>query len=78
MNWKIWIKGLVAAVVSSAANSISVLIADPKHFNPGAAGGFRNLGVVALVSAIVGGALYLKQSPVPSDERSKEAAHSGE
>ncbi|HLI30100.1 MAG TPA: hypothetical protein VKV79_03240 [Terriglobia bacterium] len=65
MNWRIWLKGLIAAVVSSAANSISVLIADPHHFNPGAVGGFRNLGLVALVSAIVGAALYLKQSPVP-------------
>jgi hypothetical protein len=65
MNWRIWLKGLFAAIVSSSANSISVLIADPHHFNPGVAGGFKNLGVVALVSAIVGAALYLKQSPVP-------------
>ncbi|HLI35503.1 MAG TPA: hypothetical protein VKW70_10690 [Terriglobia bacterium] len=65
MNWRIWLKGLFAAIVSSAANSISVLIADPHHFNPSVAGGFKNLGVVALVSAIVGAALYLKQSPVP-------------
>jgi hypothetical protein len=65
MNWRIWLKGLIAAVISSAANSVSVLIADPRHFNPSVAGGFRNLGIVALVSAIVGAALYLKQSPVP-------------
>lgn len=65
MDWKLWLKGLIAAVVSSGANSISVLVADPQHFNPGAAGGIRNLGIVALVSAIVGAALYLKQSPVP-------------
>lgn len=63
-NWKIWLKGLIAAVVSTAASSVSVLIADPKHFSPGIAG-WRNLGLVALVSAIVGAALYLKQSPVP-------------
>lgn len=65
MDWKLWLKGLLAAVISSAANSISVLVADPQHFNPSAAGGMRNLGIVALVSAIVGAALYLKQSPVP-------------
>ena len=64
-DWRIWLKGLVAAVLSSAANSMSVLIADPQHFNPTIAGGFRNLGIVALVGAIVGAALYLKQSPVP-------------
>ncbi len=65
MTWQVWVKGLVAAVVSSAANSISVLIADPSHFNPEAASGFKNLGLIALVSAIVGAAMYLKQSPVP-------------
>jgi len=65
MNWRVWLKGLFAAIVSSVVNSISVLIADPGHFNPSAAGGIRNLGLVALVSAIVGAALYLKQSPVP-------------
>ena len=64
MNWRIWLKGLIAAVVASAANSVSALIADPEHFNPSLAG-WKNLGVVALVSAIVGAALYLKQSPVP-------------
>lgn len=68
-TWQLWLKGLAAAIVSSAANSVSVLIADPTHFNPGIAG-WKNLGVVALVSAIVGAALYLKQSPVPSDGRS--------
>lgn len=64
MSWQVWLKGLAAAIVSSAANTVSVLIADPMHFNPGVAG-WRNLGVVALVSAIVGAAMYLKQSPVP-------------
>lgn len=64
MNWKVWLKGLIGAIVSTAANSVSVLVADPKHFNPGIAG-WANLGLVALVSAVVGAALYLKQSPVP-------------
>ncbi|MGH9406350.1 MAG: hypothetical protein ACRD3D_11015 [Terriglobia bacterium] len=64
-DWRVWLKGLFAAIVSSAANSISALVADPRHFSPGVTGGLRNLGIVALVSAIVGAALYLKQSPVP-------------
>jgi hypothetical protein len=65
MNASIWLKGLAAAVISSAANSISVLIADPHHFSPQQASGFKHLGIVALVSAIVGAAMYLKQSPMP-------------
>jgi hypothetical protein len=64
-SWKVWLKGLVAAAISSAANAIGVLVADPVNFNPSAAGGLRKLGIVVLVSAIVGAALYLKQSPVP-------------
>lgn len=65
MKWKLWLKGLAAAIISSTANSVSVLVADPRHFDPGVTGGFKNLGIVGLVSAIVGAALYLKQSPVP-------------
>jgi hypothetical protein len=62
---RIWFKGLAAATISSATNSVSVLIADPSHFKPDGAAGFKNLAVVALMSAIVGAALYLKQSPIP-------------
>jgi hypothetical protein len=61
----VWLKGLAAAVISSAANSISVLVADPRNFGPNDAGGLKRLAIVALVSAIVGAAMYLKQSPVP-------------
>ncbi len=66
-SWKVWLKGLVAAAISSGANTIGVLVADPVHFNPSEAGGLRKLGIVVLVSAVVGAALYLKQSPVPQD-----------
>ncbi len=65
MNASIWLKGLAAAVISSAANSICVLIADPQHFSPQQVDGIKHLGMVALVSAIVGAAMYLKQSPMP-------------
>lgn len=63
-SWQVWVKGLIAAVVSAAANSISLMIASPATFNF-SNGGLRNLGTVTLASALVGAALYLKQSPVP-------------
>ncbi len=66
-DWRVWLKGLVAAAISSAANAVAVLVADPVHFNPSDAGGLRKLGVVVAVSAVVGTALYLKQSPVPQE-----------
>ncbi len=66
MNWKLWLKGLVAAAVASASSTIAVVVADPEHFNPASVGGLKKLGIVVLVSAIVGAAMYLKQSPVPN------------
>jgi hypothetical protein len=60
-----WLKGLIAAVVSAAANVTTLAIADPQHFDPSKAG-WHDLGTLVVVSAVVGAALYLKQSPVPS------------
>lgn len=63
MNWTKWIKGLVSAVIGGAANSVTVMIVDPIAFNM--QDGAGKLGMVALVSAIVAAAMYLKQSPLP-------------
>lgn len=66
-----WIKGLVAAVVTSFATSglsalgiagadaagLNVSQLDPKQF-----------GVIALTGGVVGLLAYLKQSPIPADE----------
>jgi len=61
-NWRLWIKGLSAAAIGGAANSISVYIVDPVNFSD-----FSKLAKVALLSAILGAAFYLKQSPIPPD-----------
>lgn len=63
-NWKLWLKGLISAVIGGAANAVTVMIVDPVAFNLQA--GAAKLGWVALVSAIVAAALYLKQSPLPN------------
>ena len=63
MNWNKWIKGLISAIIGGAANSITVMIVDPIAFNM--QDGAGKLGMVALVSAIVAAAMYLKQSPLP-------------
>jgi hypothetical protein len=60
-----WLRGLIGAVVSSAANVITVLIVDPEKFSINSTGGWKHLGSVVLISAIVGAALYLKQAPLP-------------
>jgi len=73
MDIRIWIKGIAAAAVSGGANGIVTGFAaigiDPNHFNL-AAGMSHTLtigGASAAISAILGVALYLRQSPIPSD-----------
>lgn len=65
-DWRHWAKSLLAAAISSSANSISVMIVDPTNFNFDQ--GASKLLKVAIVSGIVGIALYLKQSPLPQEK----------
>lgn len=58
-----WLKGLGAAVVSSAAHSVSVMIIDPNTFNLST--GLVPLGKLMVVSAIIGASFYLQKSPLP-------------
>lgn len=62
MNWKMWLKGLVAAVVGGAANAILVYVVDPVHFAE-----YDKLLKVLAGSSLISAAAYLKQSPVPPD-----------
>lgn len=65
MKWSSWLKGLISAVVGGVANSVVLMIADPNNFNLREGAG--NLATVAISSAIVSAAMYLKQSPIPTD-----------
>ena len=67
MDWKLWLKGLVSAIIGSAANAVTVIIVVPQTFNL-FEGGAVKLGTVMLVSAIVAAAMYLKSSPIPEDK----------
>jgi hypothetical protein len=87
-RWELWLKGIFAAAIAGGANGIITGFAavgiDPSHFNLQA--GFRNTMSIATVSAamsaIIGVAAYLKQSPLPQDslrgeeELSREATRS--
>jgi len=67
----IWLKGIAAAGISGAANCVVTGFAaigiDPNHFN--LAAGLGNTieigGLSAGISAVLGVALYLRQSPQP-------------
>jgi len=74
MNWNVWIKGIAAAAISGGANGIVTGFAaigiDPSHFNL-EAGLHHTLaigGVSAAISAVLGVALYLRQSPLPAEK----------
>jgi len=73
-SWEIWLRGLAAAAISGGANGIITGFAaigiDPGKFNLSA--GLHNTfaigGVSAAISAVLGVALYLRQSPVPPEK----------
>ena len=65
MNWKHWIYGLISAVVNGVATSITAMAIDPSTFNLHEGAG--KIGTLALVSAIMSTASYLKQKPLPEE-----------
>lgn len=56
-----WLRGLVGAFIGSASNCITNMIVDPSDFNIHDSNGLHNLMYTAIVSGVVGAALYLKQ-----------------
>ena len=68
MNFKMWARGLLAAVINAAVTSLSAIFADPSHFNLFEQAGVIAIGKVALVAAISGALIYLKTHPLPSQD----------
>jgi hypothetical protein len=68
-----WLKGIAAAAIAGGANGVITGFAavgiDPAHFNlqAGLHSTLAIAAVSALMSAIIGVAAYLKQSPLPSE-----------
>lgn len=66
MAWKLWVRGLIAAVVSASSNALALWTVDPFTFN--FEDGLLKMGKVALVSGLIGAVLYLKKHPDPWKE----------
>lgn len=62
-KWKVWLLGIWSALLSGAATTIGVMIADPKTFN---LEDWKKLLIVAGISAGVSVINYLRQSPLPT------------
>lgn len=58
-----WARGLIGAIIQSAATVITVMLVDPQTFNIET--GLAKVGIVALVSGGLGGALFLSKHPLP-------------
>jgi hypothetical protein len=71
-TWETWFKGILAAWIAGGANGVITGFAavgiDPEHFNlqAGMRATLGIAGVSAVMSAIIGVAAYLKQSPLPA------------
>ncbi len=71
--WETWLKGIAAAGIAGGANGVITGFAavgiDPQHFNlqAGLHSTLAIAAVSAMMSAIIGVAAYLKQSPLPGD-----------
>lgn len=70
MNWKLWLQGLGAALISGAATGITAALVAPDQFNFSKAG-LGKLATMCGVNALISGAAYIKQSP-PSPEPTPE------
>lgn len=62
-----WFKGLIAALIGAAANGVLVVVANPGTFDIYSKAGWKNITTVCGATALVAGAAYLKQSPLPTE-----------
>ena len=65
MQWKAWLKGLIAAIINGLASAAVAAIVDPVSFNPLQPGAMRNFLILLAVAGAFGMFSYLKQSPIP-------------
>jgi hypothetical protein len=70
-NFKIWLRGLLAAAISAFSTAASGALTLPTVFNFSHAG-LMNILKLSAVPALLAVFAYLKQSPVPPSDSSPE------
>lgn len=58
MNWQLWGRGLLAAIINSVVTTGVAMLTDPGHMTEP-----LKLGVTLGISAVTGALLYLKTHP---------------
>lgn len=64
MTWKGWLYGLLAAVLGSAGNTLTMGAIDPQHFSL-SSGDWKHIGAALAAGAVVAVGGYLKNRPIP-------------
>lgn len=64
LNPKVWLYGLVSAIITGSAHAIVGAVVKPEVFNFGA--GLHDLLKLACGAGIVGASTYLMKSPLPA------------
>lgn len=67
LSWKVWAKGVAAAVIGGGASAIAAAVTEPGIAN-GTRGSWAVLLRMSAVAAVLNAAAYLKKSPLPGDE----------
>lgn len=72
-KWRVYLHGLVAAVINAISNSAVVVMVDPAQFNL-FQGGARKLSMVAGASAVFAFFTFLKDHPLPDPDKDADFA----
>lgn len=67
-SWRLWLRGLIGAVLGALSNGVSAMLIDPEKFNVFDRGDWRALLSFCVASGIVSAALYIKTHPIPAPE----------
>lgn len=65
-----WLRGMIGASIGGAANAVTLMVIKPEDFN--FTTGWTDLWHFALISAVVSAALYLKEHPLPDEDKVAE------
>ena len=66
---KTWLRGIIGAAINGMSSSVTAAIVAPETFNPfDPHSGWMKIFSLALVSAVVGALLFLKQHNLPEIE----------
>jgi hypothetical protein len=66
LGWKVWAKGIAAAVIGGSASAVAAAVTEPGIAN-GTRASWMALLRLSAVAAVLNAAAYLKQSPLPGD-----------